>query len=347
MTGNLLGSPQQSAPFELTGIAEAIDADPGRASCAVQASGVAHCWGDVYDFANGTSRGDGSATADENTPTKVALFSDFKKVRIGRTTGCGLRANGEIWCWGSDDNLALGDGGGPQSSGVPVRAGSESDYIDVGVGGEGSEFACGLRSVGQVMCWGHDMQGKLGDGGAEVNRDVPTPTLGPPGAMALSVGRTGACALDAMGAAYCWGDNTRGQLGTNDVAPRSSPTAVATAARFVAISTFEQHTCALTAAGQLWCWGWNTWGQLGVADFADRLVPTLVTAPTAVQVAVGSANTYLRTAAGEVYSFGAQNEGALGRPGGLDSPVPILVDGLSGVLFVNAETDFGAIVIAR
>ena len=84
-----------------------------------------------------------------------------------------------------------------------------------------------------------------------------------------------------------------------------------------------------------------------MADLADRLVPTLVTAPTAVQVAVGSANTYLRTAAGEVYSFGAPNEGALGRPGGLDSPVPSLVDGLSGVLYVNAETDFGAIVIAR
>lgn len=85
------------------------------------------------------------------------------------------------------------------------------------------------------------------------------------------------CALDVEGFAWCWGDDTFGQLGYGATATETcganpcSTVAQAVAApagsveplRFVEISAGNGHTCALQASGAAWCWGMDADGQLG------------------------------------------------------------------------------------
>src|SRR5207249_4479342 len=61
------------------------------------------------------------------------------------------------------------------------------------------------------------------------------------------------CGLSG-GVAYCWGDNSNGQLGQPVGGQLSSPTAVAGGVPFDQISVGGGHVCAI-GSGQLWCWG--------------------------------------------------------------------------------------------
>ena len=73
-------------------------------------------------------------------------------------------------------------------------------------------------------------------------------------------GHTGCFKND--GSLYMWGNNTRGQLGLNDVVKRSSPTQVAgTWKSSVCSSSYAVTNCA-RSDGTIWSWGDNEYGEL-------------------------------------------------------------------------------------
>jgi hypothetical protein len=76
-------------------------------------------------------------------------------------------------------------------------------------------------------------------------------------AVALSRGGNGdhTCALDAAGAAYCWGDNRAGQLGDGTTSAHPGAVRVAGDARFTALATGPAHSCGLAADSTAYCWG--------------------------------------------------------------------------------------------
>ena len=71
----------------------------------------------------------------------------------------------------------------------------------------------------------------------------------------ISGGYAHACALTGAGAAYCWGLNDAGQLGTGTTTSSATPVPVAGGLKFVTITAGGSHTCALTGAGTAYCWG--------------------------------------------------------------------------------------------
>ena len=82
-----------------------------------------------------------------------------------------------------------------------------------------------------------------------------------------------ACALTSDHRAYCWGDNTHGQLGSlvTDTegkcfrGGRCSPIPAEVFGGRVwrEISAGEQHACGLTMEGEVYCWGSRAEGRLG------------------------------------------------------------------------------------
>ena len=86
--------------------------------------------------------------------------------------------------------------------------------------------------------------------------------------------------FDALsGSAYCWGDNTYGQLGNGTNTSSSSPVRVKdssgalTGKIVTAVTAGSSHACALDSSGGAYCWGDNGSGQLGNASTANSSVP--------------------------------------------------------------------------
>jgi alpha-tubulin suppressor-like RCC1 family protein len=101
--------------------------------------------------------------------------------------------------------------------------------------------------------------------------DPPAPLF-----ASLTVGFAHACALTNDGTAYCWGDNSSGQLGDSTTATRINPTAVVTPMRFASIRAGFQHTCGITTDGFVACWGRNTVGELGLSTPLVQTTPRYI-----------------------------------------------------------------------
>jgi alpha-tubulin suppressor-like RCC1 family protein len=79
------------------------------------------------------------------------------------------------------------------------------------------------------------------------------------------------------GDAYCWGDNTYGQLGNGSLTSSAQPIAVSGNLKFTRVVSGRDHACALTAGGDAYCWGYNVGGNLGTGEMIDqRTTPGLV-----------------------------------------------------------------------
>jgi alpha-tubulin suppressor-like RCC1 family protein len=75
--------------------------------------------------------------------------------------------------------------------------------------------------------------------------------------------------------AFSMGDNTWGQLGLNDIIPRSSPAQIL-GSNWSHIHTGSNHSIGDTVEGQLWTWGNNANGQLGLNSVVPRSSPVQV-----------------------------------------------------------------------
>jgi alpha-tubulin suppressor-like RCC1 family protein len=139
----------------------------------------------------------------------------------------------------------------------------------------GSAHTCGI-SASEVMCWGANRFGQLGDGTTE-DRTAPVSVEGLQGTpVRIAAGAVHTCALVSDGSTYCWGQNLHGQLGDGSTQNRSTPTAVGGSLRFERIHAGGALTCGFTAAGAQHCWGLNQSGQLGDGTRANRALPTRV-----------------------------------------------------------------------
>ena len=195
----------------------------GFHTCAAAVDGTAWCWGQ-----NGYGQlGDGSAVA-STVPVQVVEPSDPSgflqgviSIAVGEQFSCVRKENGTVWCWGLDGNAGrLGDGlphsdcGATDCSYTPVQAAGITTATDLACG---LSNACVIASGGEVWCWGYNIRGAIGDG-SNTDRDTPTQTVGITTAVDIAVGggpSAHSCAVLADGSAWCWGDNTSGQLGAN------------------------------------------------------------------------------------------------------------------------------------
>jgi alpha-tubulin suppressor-like RCC1 family protein len=87
---------------------------------------------------------------------------------------------------------------------------------------------------------------------------------------------THACVLTEDDKAYCWGDNTNGELGLGNRTALSEPTAAVTGT-YKKVVAGRGFTAAIGMDGKVYTWGSNSNGQLGVGK-----TPTLPTGDTLV-----------------------------------------------------------------
>lgn len=251
-------------------------------SCAIKTDGTAWCWG----YNNDGQFGNGSI-ASSNVPVQVGtaatstVFSDWIYISTGQSNSCGIRSNGTAWCWGSQYAGALGDGiDGAYASEIthPVQVGSGPGgtiYTDwEKIFAPMSYGACGLRSGGDLWCWGYNRYGHFGISGAAGNDIlIPTQISGSGPWKDVTYG-DGLFFLAEDDTAWFAGREVY-KVGTIsglllDV-EYDVQTPIFTDMRWKKITAayrVNDAACGVTTDGALYCWGDNDSGKLGISENA-------------------------------------------------------------------------------
>ncbi|MEU8232757.1 hypothetical protein AB0C12_24515 [Actinoplanes sp. NPDC048967] len=335
----------------------------GAHSCALTSLGELYCWGDD----SSGQLGDG--VAPHTAGQAVLALHKAVAVDAGQAHTCAIDVRGAAHCWGDDSAGQLGDGTRTdRDAPVAVTGPAGRDLVEITTG---ARHTCAVDDEGGAWCWGDGSHGQLGVAGLRgstvpVRVGARSGMRGP--VVDIAAGRDTTCAVTAAGAAYCWGSDAFGQLGTSDRGDRDEPVAVSVrgrvrevtvggtqacalavegqafcwgarraksepvgvdlAAALGEISAGGAHTCGLDRAGRAFCWGDGADGRLGSGRSVDRAVPVRAAGPALRDLDAGEEHSCAFDTRGYAYCWGAGAGGQLGSGGTAASAVPVPVTGL-------------------
>ena len=255
-------------------------------ACGLTTTGSAHCWGSNRQGGLGT--GD---TASVTTPAAVSGGLTFRSISAGVGHTCAVTTGGDAYCWGLNSIRQIDGLRTEPRVLVPVRAATDLPLssLHAGVGS-----TCGIAGA-DAYCWGRGFFGSKGDGSTSSASSAPTRVVGGLRFASVRPGNENntlspVCGLTTGGAAYCWGANRSGQLGTTASLPDTctagatltfactgTPVFVAGGLTFEAVVPGGDHTCGITRDARVYCWGANDAGQLGDGTTGQRNTPVGVT----------------------------------------------------------------------
>jgi alpha-tubulin suppressor-like RCC1 family protein len=233
--------------------------------------------------------GAGSIGAASDVPVEVHLPAGTTVTEIA--TGAGhslaLTSTGQVLAWGDNDFGQLGDGTRTNRD-EPVEAALPAGTVVTRIAG-GDDHSLALTSTGQVLAWGYNGSGQLGDG-TTTTRTTPVEVHLPAGTEVTGIAAGHGFQSFAMTSAstlLAWGDNSYGQLGDGTVTRRTEPVQVLlpAGALVTQVASGDDHTVALTSTGQVLAWGYNRYGQVGDGSTTNRSAPVEVTIPESTRAA--------------------------------------------------------------
>lgn len=308
------GAPQRSTARRVAGVRDARELVVSEAtSCALRRSGGVQCWGalaamlagdgttatempgllNVRSLALGSDvalawRADGAVVgwgasrvldavmvpdsvarpAPPRALRELAVLRGTRLAGLSGPHGCVRTQQGALACWRS----GLYDASHPlldyplYASAVPEVSASARVVV-------GPMDACAFEPGGPLHCWGAHAHEWGGGARAPAPRGSWNDARG---IVAAGFGESHQCLVSEDGAPWCWGSNTRGQLGegTQTQAHASTVTLPVPAAQLAA-GTW--HVCARLIDGRIACWGQCAYGQLGVGDAARYARPVVLT----------------------------------------------------------------------
>jgi len=325
------------APLAFVGGAPGSIASGLDATCGIVTGGQTWCFGKapLIGVARDTSCFDVEGTAGDPSPCslvplRIASSVAFSSVAVSDSVACGLATAGQVYCWGDQTYGQVGNGVAQDGTpALPTRVtgplAAAATFTQVTAG---ATHACGLIADGSALCWGRDTTYQLG-GGDNLAISSSTPIPAAPGQTfkAITAGHGHTCGLTTAGAAVCWGDNRKGQLGRGVVGGASDVAqAVSGSIVFTQISAYRDNTCGVATGGTVYCWGANDVGQAGQVASPTVAAPTAVAGSGYSYVAVGGDHACALTSTG-VSCWGSNVYGQLGRGAGAGGPTPAPVSG--------------------
>ena len=251
-------------------------------ACARLADGSLRCWGDNSQGELGVGAPTDGA---HPVPVTVAITSDVVDVAAGHgyASTCATKKDGSLWCWGQNVRGILGHTGGGDTT-CPISAPSSPCNATPSPVANFSSFTaalvsrvtCGKSTSSDFYCWGYNGNGQIGLGIVDaVDHAVPALVTALK-ATTISPGYNHTCALDADGAAWCWGYNFWGEVGDGTIRSTTAceggplycvPHAarVLNVPKLTAISAGADVTLGLGVDGTVWAWGANPDGRTGHA----------------------------------------------------------------------------------
>ena len=147
-------------------------------------------------------------------PVAAAPALRWQTISPAQRHSCRIDALGRTLCWGFGLGGQLGDGLSSNSS-APVLVAGGHRFVQVDAG-RSSLLSCALDAAGSAWCWGVAI---LTGGGNEDTSKVPVAVSGSQRWRALSAGSTASCGITNGGQALCFGINSNGAVGQNNLGP--------------------------------------------------------------------------------------------------------------------------------
>jgi alpha-tubulin suppressor-like RCC1 family protein len=330
-----------------------------RQSYAIRCDGSLVAWG-------GNSAGElgiGKTSPNSTTPVQViglgagsgviAVDGNALPLSLTNTSVKGhsmaLKSNGSVLGWGNNTSGEVGNG---VASTIPVLLPATVKGLGPGSGvvaiAAGGSFSMALKKNGEVLAWGNNKVGELGNG---TLKDHPTPTavsgLGAgSGVVAIAAGTSFALALKSNGSVWAWGNDKSGELGNGANTNKTKPVQVSglgSGSGVTAISAGDSFAVALKSDGSVLAWGNNGSGELGDGNGGSGHtsnspvnVSGLGSGSGVVQIATGFAHALARTSSGSLYAWGDDHSGQLGDGGSTDQSTPESLGSFTNATAVSA-----------
>ncbi|HXI34300.1 MAG TPA: Ig-like domain-containing protein [Gemmatimonadales bacterium] len=301
----------------------------------------------TFDSVVLNSPGNFTITASDHGATgsgpTIAALTFGTVLSAGNAGGCATSSAGLAYCWGGGPYGQLGGGSVVNNSTVPRLVDRSLTFTQLAAATIG--HACGLTPAGDAYCWGLNNEGQVGNGieFTDYEDSVPRLVVGGHKFLELAVGNLHSCGVTTAHEIYCWGDDSRGELGSGKSTTygfTATPTLVAGGLSWdhVSVSGGFSFSCGLTTTGAAYCWGANEYAQLGDNSTSDDSVPTAVVGGTTfTSIAVGWTQTCAIAAADSTaYCWGTNG---IGRAATQIDSVAAPVDGGTRFLGVASGAD--------
>jgi alpha-tubulin suppressor-like RCC1 family protein len=301
---------QTGKPVEIKGLHEVKAISAGAAhALALLSNGTVMSWGaaEYGERGNGESGFEAEAKEKEpnyparNVPALIPHLEHVTAISSGGASNFALLENGTLMSWGEDGLgiLGLGEGGPEECKGEigtlpcstiprPVKLPEGATVTALSGGGEA---AYAVLSTGEVLAWGNNGRGQLGNGSTNPT-NTPTKVDIPKleeelktklEVVSISGGDLFALALLKTGEVIGWGGNGYGDLGgtsseecNNGTSCSKTPKLVGGLSEVGAVSAGRSFSLALKG-GKIYAFGDNEpWGQLGIGSTTNTNVPTAI-----------------------------------------------------------------------
>ena len=302
----------------------------GEHTCAILDTGEVSCWGmGVYgQLGNG-------ATTDRTSPFLTSSLGTGRSavaISSGVLHTCAILDDGNVSCWGANNNGQLGDGTEsthttPNSiSNINNPNGQKTVAIS-----SGGTHTCALLDDGSVLCWGKWY-------GSTPNSAMTSTFESGQEVVAIASGRMHICFLLMNGNVSCTGEGSLGQLGNGYLSDNYFSQPVPTLGfgqgrSAIALSAGQDHTCALLDNGSVSCWGNNDYGQVGngtTSTYAPTpsLTNSFGNGRSAIAISSGGYHTCAILDDDDVVCWGKGGDGQLGNGATSDRTTPTKIPAL-------------------
>lgn len=307
--------------------------------------------------------------------TGAATGSTVVKVGAGNSNAFAWTSDGQRWGWGLNNFGQVGTGSTASISYTAPTALQSSLSSVVSYDGGKAFFSATLTSGGNILTFGYNTYGQLGNGTTTNNSTAQSVFSN---AQAVAAGTTHTLALKNDGTVWGWGQNSSGETGNGTfLSPQTTPVqASVSGVTFTAIAAGNERSYAVDSSQNVWVWGYQTFSNgdpasspqqvsglssvvaIDAGEFAALALKSDGTVwqlglrgalsqvtglPAIASVAVGGGHFLAVAQNGTLWSWGSNDSGQLGDGTTTNRTTPVQVvrsstpgDYLTGVVAVAA-----------
>lgn len=249
--GNGKAGTKVTTPTAIKGLSNVTAISAGSEfALALLKNGTVMAWGAGSEGQLGTGKHNNSLV-----PTAVKGLANVTAIAAGGESALALLSSGKVMSWGSNSAAQLGVapelknvGEGEfeevevANSAVPLEVQSLSGVSAIAAG---TAHSLALLPDGEVMAWGGNESGQLGNGTEGGRSNLPTAVPNLSGVTRIAAGAFHNLAILGGGSLVAWGYNPDGQLGNGGNLNSPVPVAIAGIGHVSGISGGGSHSLAL------------------------------------------------------------------------------------------------------